>query len=503
MMNLIDLVATFGRRRVLVIGEAMLDSYLAGMADHLCREAPVPIVTISSRDDMPGGASNAAANVRALGGDVRLLSAIGADHAGRLLRSALVRAHVSPVDLVVSPARRTLAKQRIVADGQMLLRFDEGSSDAVDGAIERKLLRRLRRLHAWAEVILISDYGYGILTDGMIAMLAELQRSHPRPLLVDAKQLERHQSLAPTAVKPNYGEATELLGLARLGVTVDRAAQMAEHAERLLDACNARYAAVTLDSDGALLLERDVAAYRTYARPTSNDHASGAGDTFAAAFALALGAGADGAAATEIASASAAVAVGKQATATCTADELLEQLSGGPERMLELERLARRVALARSQGRRIVFTNGCFDILHRGHVAYLNRAKALGDLLIVGLNSDESVRRLKGDGRPINTLEDRAQVLGALSCVDHIVAFDDDSPVELIRALRPDVYAKGGDYRLDRLPEAPLVQELGGEVRILPFVDDRSTSGIIERIGRSYVPTFASAGASARARNEP
>jgi D-beta-D-heptose 7-phosphate kinase/D-beta-D-heptose 1-phosphate adenosyltransferase len=500
MMNLLDLVATFGRQRVLVIGEAMLDSYLSGAADHLCREAPVPIVTVASRRDAPGGAANAAANVRSLGGEVRFLSAIGDDHAGRLLLQALKGAGVPADDVVAVGSRQTLAKQRILADSQMLLRFDEGSSGDVDPHVEAQLIARVQRLHAWADVILISDYGYGILSDGVIGALATLQARSHRPLVVDAKEPRRHMSLAPTAVKPNYGEAATLLGLSLRGTVDDRAAQMAEHAGELLDACNARYAAVTLDSDGAVLLERDNAAYRTYARPTSNDRASGAGDTFAATFALALAAGADGATATEAGSAASAVAVGKEGTATCAADELLEHLTGRPERLLDRSGLLRHVEFARRQGKRIVFTNGCFDILHRGHVAYLNRAKALGDLLVVGLNSDESVRRLKGPGRPINTLDDRAQVLAALSCVDQIVPFDEPSPVELIRLLRPNVYAKGGDYTLDRLPEAPLVRELGGEVQILPLIEDRSTTRIIERIGTTYGrPALAAAGGTGAA----
>jgi D-beta-D-heptose 7-phosphate kinase/D-beta-D-heptose 1-phosphate adenosyltransferase len=499
MMNLIDLVAGFGGQRVLVIGEAMLDSYLSGVADHLCREAPVPIVSVAERQDVPGGAANAAANVRSLGGDVRFLSAVGDDPAGHRLLDALIAVGVPTEDVVQARKRRTLAKQRILADGQMLLRFDDGSPEPVDPQVEAILVDRVRALHAWAEVILISDYGYGILTDRLIRVLSDLQHRDHRLLVVDAKQPARHAALEPSAVKPNYAEAVQLLGLPPRLATGDRALQLNEHAVRLLDVCNARCAAVTLDHDGALLLERDAAPYRTYARPTSNDRASGAGDTFAAAFALALAAGVDGATATEAGSAAAAVAVGKEGTATCTAAELVEHLTGRSERMLDLETLARRVEFTRRQGRRIVFTNGCFDILHRGHVAYLNRAKALGDILIVGLNSDDSVRRLKGPGRPINGIEDRAQVLAALSCVDHIVAFDEATPADLIRQLRPDVYAKGGDYTLERLPEAALVQELGGEVQILPLIEDRSTSRIIEQIGRSYgppVPRVAGAAAS-------
>jgi D-beta-D-heptose 7-phosphate kinase/D-beta-D-heptose 1-phosphate adenosyltransferase len=501
MSSLFDLVSAFRGRRVLVIGEAMLDSYLSGAADHLSREAPVPIVTVASRHEAPGGAANAAANIRSLGGEVRFASVIGDDHAGEQLRAALARADVSDRHLIGSPDRRTLAKQRILAEGQMLLRFDEGSPEPISRAVERQFAERIVELHAWSEAILVSDYGYGILTDRIIDLLAELQRSRPRPLVVDAKHPRRHRKVGPTAVKPNYAEAVSLLREQTLGSVADRAEQVARHARRLLELCNARWAAVTLDSDGALLIDREAPPYRTYARPTSNDRASGAGDTFAAAFTLALAAGSDGATATEAGSAASAVAVGKEGTATCSADELWQYLVGGQPPLVDAEAVARHVAFARSQGQRIVFTNGCFDILHRGHVAYLNRAKALGDLLVVGLNSDESVRRLKGAGRPINSLEDRAQVLAALSCVDLIVPFDDATPAELIRLLRPDVYAKGADYTLDRLPEATLVRELGGEVQLLPLIEDRSTTRIIERIGASRgAPSVAVAAVAEPAR---
>jgi D-beta-D-heptose 7-phosphate kinase / D-beta-D-heptose 1-phosphate adenosyltransferase len=209
---------------------------------------------------------------------------------------------------------------------------------------------------------------------------------------------------------------------------------------------------------------------------------AGAGDTFAVALALGLAAGADGPAAAELAAAAAAVVVGKEGTAVCSADELRRAVGGEQKYIPDRARLAELARAYRAQGRRVVFTNGCFDLLHRGHTTYLGRAKALGDVLIVGLNADASIRRLKGAGRPINTLEDRAQVLAALSCVDHVAPFDEDTPEALIRCVRPHVFVKGGDYAREQLPEAPLVEALGGEVRILPFLEDRSTTGIIDRI---------------------
>jgi len=436
--------------------------------------------------DAPGGAANAAANVGELGGVVRLLSVAGRDPEGERLGAAMDAARIDRDDLVIEEGRRTLAKERIVADGQLLIRFDQGSTDAVGPAITARLLDRLEALHAWAEAILVSDYGYGVIGAELLDRLGALQQAAPRPLVVDAKDLGRYRGLEPAAVKPNYSEAVALLGLPPETGPGARADQVTQHAAHLLDACGARIAAVTLDADGGVILERGAAPHRTHARPTSNDRAAGAGDTYAACLTLALAAGGDARAAAELSSAAAAVAVSREGTATCSAEELLTSLSGGSRHLDSLDEVTRFVELARSQGRRIVFTNGCFDILHRGHVNYLHRASALGDLLVVGVNSDAGVRRLKGAGRPINSLEERAQVLAALSCVDQVVAFDEDSPVELIRRLRPNVFAKGGDYTIETLPEAPLVRELGGEVQIIPLTEGRSTTRVIERIAASY-----------------
>jgi D-beta-D-heptose 7-phosphate kinase / D-beta-D-heptose 1-phosphate adenosyltransferase len=239
--------------------------------------------------------------------------------------------------------------------------------------------------------------------------------------------------------------------------------------------------AVTLDTEGALFFERGRAPYRTYARPADHARAAGAGDTFASALALALAAGGDVPTTAEIASAAAAVVVAKDGTATCSREELRAYVAGDEKLAPDLASLLGRLQADRRAGKRIVLTNGCFDILHRGHIGYLNAAKTLGDILIVGLNTDASVRRLKGPTRPINALEDRSAVLAGLSAVDHIVAFDEPTAVELCAAVRPHVFVKGGDYTRDRLPEAAVVQSQGGEVRLLPYLKDHSTSSIIAR----------------------
>jgi D-beta-D-heptose 7-phosphate kinase/D-beta-D-heptose 1-phosphate adenosyltransferase len=237
----------------------------------------------------------------------------------------------------------------------------------------------------------------------------------------------------------------------------------------------------TLGAAGAVLFEAGGNSYRTYGQPARRPRVRAGDDAFLAAFALGLAAGADPVAAAELGTAATLVVVKQDGTVACRAQELREQLAGAAK-VTSLSRLIERVETYREQGRSVVFTNGCFDILHLGHIAYLNRAKALGDVLVVGVNSDESVQRLKGASRPINPLQDRLAVLAALSSIDHLVEFDADTPAHLIRAIRPDVFVKGGDYTRETLPEAPLVEELGAALCILPFVEDRSTTGIIARI---------------------
>jgi D-beta-D-heptose 7-phosphate kinase/D-beta-D-heptose 1-phosphate adenosyltransferase len=481
-------IERFGGLRVLVVGEGMLDCYLHGATERLCREAPVPIVDVTRRLDVPGGAANTAVNARCLGADVTFLSVIGDDAEGQLLSARLADHGIAAAALLRDPQRRTLTKQRVLAGSQLLVRFDHGSTGALTAEHERRLAARLTELIATHDAVLVSDYGYGILGPRVIAALGASQARLGRVVVVDSKTLAAYRSTGVTAVKPNFAEALALLGGGERGR--ERTAFIARQGPRLLDTTGAQIAAVTLDSDGALFFERGRPPYRTYARPTEHSRAAGAGDTFLAALGLALAAGGDVSAAAEIASAAAAVVVGKDGTATCSAVELRAAVTPGEKIVHDPSALVTALDAHRRRGHRIVMTNGVFDILHRGHITYLNAAKALGDVLVVGLNADATVRRLKGPDRPINGLDDRAQVLAALSAIDYIVPFEEETPIELVRAVRPDVFVKGGDYTVERLPEAAVVRSLGGEVRILPWERDRSTSSLIERI-RQHARTSA------------
>ncbi|MEX2536446.1 MAG: D-glycero-beta-D-manno-heptose 1-phosphate adenylyltransferase [Trueperaceae bacterium] len=482
--DLLQLIHGFSRLEVLVIGEAMLDTYMHGTSDRLCREAPVPVVSLDERFDQPGGAANSAMNLAALGAHTNYLAVVGPDEEGRRLRSALEAGGLDPSDVVTGVTRQTLSKCRVFAGGQMVARLDRGSTEPLEPATEAALIRRLIDAYERCDMVVVSDYGYGTITPGVIEALSRLQQSAPRPLVVDAKYPERYRRLQVTAVKPNYGEVARLLGLTqRRG---DRVAQLELFEQQLLETTGARIVAATLDEEGALFFERDAPPYRTYAKPMPHIHATGAGDTFTAALALALAAGADTPAAAECASAAARIVVAKDGTTVCNCDDLLGSLIGDEKVLSSGAALATRVEQLRRSEKRIVFTNGCFDILHRGHVTFLSRAKALGDVLIVGINGDAGVRSLKGPERPINPLEDRLQVLSALSCVDHIVPFDEATPVDLLGTVRPDVFVKGGDYSEASLPEAALVKRLGGRVELLPYLDGRSTTGIIERVRGAF-----------------
>lgn len=485
--TLFDITNRFADLKVVVIGEAMLDSYLDGFTDRVSREAPVPVVSVTDRKDAAGGAANTAVNIRALGGQVTFLSVVGADDDGLLLLQVLEENGVPTDHVIRHPFRRTLAKRRVAASGQMLVRFDQGDGSPVDATTEDALIERLDALFPACDALVISDYGYGILTPRIIERITQLQAWNPRVIVADAKNLQAYRHVGVTAVKPNYGEAVKLLNLPRLESACARAEQMTPYAEQVLDLTGSQIAAITLDSEGALICERGALPYRTYAKPEPDSKAAGAGDTFVSALALALAANTDTPNAAEIASAAARIVVARPGTTTCTAAELREVFLGGGDKVFtDPARLAERLEMEREGCRRIVFTNGVFDIIHRGHVTYLNQAKALGHVLIVGVNMDETVRKLKGPTRPINSLEDRIQVLAGISAVDFVIPFGEDTPAELLSVLKPDVFVKGGDYTRETLPEAQVVESYGGAVHILPYVENRSTTYMIQRIREVY-----------------
>ncbi|MDQ1632122.1 MAG: D-beta-D-heptose 7-phosphate kinase / D-beta-D-heptose 1-phosphate adenosyltransferase [Frankiaceae bacterium] len=482
-MNPFDVVERLSELSVLVLGEPILDGWLSGSSLRLSREAPVQVVDVDDTQLLPGGAANTAVNLASLGAEVRLLGAVGDDADGALLLAALRDRRIRNDDLLVVPGRRTLAKRRVLAGEQMLLRYDEGDAGALPVAAEQEFLDRLARIYPLVDVVVVSDYDCGLLGPRVRSAVARLQRQCPAVLVVDARDPGRWREVGAVAVKPNAGEVARLLG--RALPTDGRVETVEAAAAELLERSGAELVAATLDVDGGVLLERGRPAYRLWARPTAASQAAGAGDSFTAALALALGAGADAVVAGEIATAAAGVVCGRAATVACSADELraaLLQGAAGGDVVLDLNRLGAVVRAHRLRGRRVIVTNGVFDVLHRGHVTYLNQAKALGDVLVVGLNSDDSVRRLKGSDRPLNPSEDRAAVLSGLSCVDHVVVFEGDTSVDVLDVVRPDVYVKGGDYTAEMLPEAPHVESIGGEIVILPYLEDRSTTGLVRRI---------------------
>ena len=479
--TLMGVLQSFGKRRVLVFGEAILDRYLKGRATGICREAPVPVVGLQTVLEAPGGAANVAANIAALGAHARLVSWVGADDHGQRLRALIEGQGVDCTGVVADGNRRTVVKQRLRCDDQLVARFDEGDVGPVAATLAARLAAALSAAAAGCDAVVVSDYGLGLMGPVVHEALKRL-RGQGLALIVDAKDPGRYRHLAPLVAKPNFAEALRLLGVG--GVPPDdRPAFIARYEDRLLDATGARSVVVTLDAEGALLLGAG-GPYRTAGRVVPAAHAAGAGDTFVSALTLALASGADTCVAMDLAAAAADVILAREDTATCSREELGRELAGQGKFLRAPTQIREMAGRLRQKGRRIVFTNGCFDILHRGHITYLERAKALGDVLIVGLNDDDSVRRLKGAGRPLNPLADRIAVVAALGCVDHVLAFAGDTAHGPIEMVRPDVFVKGGDYVAKTLPEVALVEELGGRVRLLEYIDNSSTSGLIARIRR-------------------
>jgi len=464
---------------VTVVGDVMLDGWWRGRSERMAREAPAPVVEITDRSYAPGGAANTAMNLAALGARVRLVAVAGQDAPGRRLRDTLAAAGVEVSGLVLAPDVRTVTKDRILSGDQMLVRVDDVASRALRPARRDDLADQLVIHLDGADALVVCDYDGGGLVAAVGAALARTTR--PPLLVVDAHDPAGWAFLRPDLVTPNAAEAVRVLGRP-LPTGPLRTAAVAESAASLRERTGATAVVVTLDRDGALALDDHGVAHRTSAEAVSERQTAGAGDTFVAALTLAAAAGLALPAAVDVAQAAADVAVQQPGTSVCTTEDLVEHLGRFGDPALSEAALLSRVAEHRAAGRRIVLTNGCFDVLHRGHTTYLAQAARLGDVLVVALNGDASVRRLKGPERPINCAPDRAGVLAALSCVDHVTVFDTDTPIPLLERLRPDVYVKGGDYTPEMLEEAAVVRAYGGEVRIVDYVPAQSTSAVVARI---------------------
>jgi D-beta-D-heptose 7-phosphate kinase/D-beta-D-heptose 1-phosphate adenosyltransferase len=479
-----ETVQRFQGLRVLVIGDAMLDTYIEGTACRLCTEGPVPVVRKTAEDHLPGGAANTAANLAALGAEVLFLALVGPDPAGALLRSALRVRGVDDSLVVVDDQVATLQKVRMLADDQYVVRFDAGDTRTHANALQPDLAKRLESVYPDCDLVVISDYCYGVAGIPLIVRLRELRAARPRPLIVDSKDLAKFAGSGATLVTPNQ---LELQLAVKQKPNMSNGRLELEELERLgrelLSLLDAEFAAVTIAARGALVIARQEQATHVPTHPVRRANDVGAGDSFTAAAALAVGAGATPVDAARIAVEASRIAVTKRRTALVRRQELLQRVSlEEPPASLSVDELAARLNAERLDGRTIVFTNGVFDILHAGHVRFLRGARRLGDVLVVGVNSDASARRLQGENRPINSERDRTALVAALEGVDHAIAFDEDTPEELIRILRPNVHVKGGDYADVPLPEARAVREVGGRVEVLPLIEAGSTSAVIERI---------------------
>ena len=480
-----DLIARLRTRapRVVVIGDVILDRWLRGGVHRLSREAPVPVVEVGEPDDCAGGAANTAANLAALGASVQLLTVVGDDAEGRRLRHLLQEEGVDVSGVIVGSGD-TASKTRIVADEQIMVRVDRGGREPLPRR-DREHLREALSLIDPDDVLVVCDYDGGIFDETMIAALS--RHRHPGTVIVDAHDLARWAPVRPDIVTPNHRETAALLGRP-LPEGPARVAAVERAASEILSAAGCVSAVVTLDCEGTVAIERGGSTSRTHARPMPERQATGAGDTFAAALSVATALDAPLARAARFAQRAADLVVARPGTAICTLDELEAALAdarhGDPRAPTTQDALREALAAERARGRTIVFTNGCFDVLHLGHTVHLQQAKELGDVLVVALNDDASVHRLKGPGRPVNPVEDRARVLQALGSVDHVVVFSEDSPVRLLEDLQPQIYAKGGDYTAEMLDETPVVRAYGGDVRILEFIPAHSTTEIVNRIAQ-------------------
>jgi D-beta-D-heptose 7-phosphate kinase/D-beta-D-heptose 1-phosphate adenosyltransferase len=475
------IISQFDHKKVLVLGEAMLDVYLSGETHRICREAPVPIVDIEQTQFSPGGAANTAVNLAKLGADVDYVSVIGNDYESDLLKNCLLEHGVDVSNILSDGERQTITKQRITAGDHLLIRFDAGTKELIDEHAEAKIIALLRQRFHEVDAVIVSDYGYGIITPRVMQALRELQAEKATILAVDAKSLDKYKGVGMTVAKPNYDELLALLAVTEQIPQTERAEWLMERSAAVLAAIDAEYVAATLDKDGALLFRRNKKPFRTHSIPVENSKAAGAGDTYTSALTLALTAGASIEQAAQLAQEAALVILQKNGTAVCSQEELRHALHS-TKVILEWQKLSKHIEQLREEGRRIVFTNGCFDILHSGHVSYLEQAKAQGDVLVVALNSDSSVKKLKGPTRPINSLEERAHVLAGLGAVDIVTSFSQQTPIKLLQHIKPDVFVKGGDYELEDLPEVPVIKTFGGLVKIMGFVQDRSTSNLIAKI---------------------
>ncbi|MCE9524084.1 MAG: D-glycero-beta-D-manno-heptose-7-phosphate kinase [Alphaproteobacteria bacterium] len=468
--------------KLLCVGDVMLDHFIYGAVERISPEAPIPVLTIGRESRMLGGAGNVVRNATSLGAQVSLIAFVGDDAAGRDVAGLIAQQPNISANLIVIPGRPTTVKTRFVAHAQQLLRVDQEETAAPDCDVERRLCEMIDGEIQDAHVLVISDYGKGVVSKTIAAHAIAAARKAHKPVVVDTKATDLGAFRGASLITPN---ARELSAAARLAATTDAEVEVA--AVKLIADFDLEAVVVTRSERGMTIVERGKVAVHLATEAREVFDVSGAGDTVLALLALTLGAGGSLADAATLANAGAGIVVGKAGTAVVHADELLRVLRSSEmksvqDKVMSFDAAAEAAAGWREKRLSVGFTNGCFDLLHPGHVALLTQARATCDRLIVGLNTDASVKRLKGDDRPVNSEMARAIVLAALGMVDAVVLFDDDTPLKLIEAIKPGVLIKGADYKLDAVVGAEFVASHGGRVVLADLVPGQSTTSTIQRM---------------------
>ena len=474
----------YGSVRSAVVGDVMLDRFVYGTVSRISPEAPIPVILESEQSVMPGGGANVARNLAALEVRVDIFGVVGDDESGRELGRLLTSNVCISANLIIDPTRPTSTKTRVLGDRQQFVRLDTESVDPISIEIEEELLSSLSESMCEYDVVILSDYAKGVLTPRFLREVIGLASAASVPIIVDPKSSDFSIYAGATLMTPNLSEV-----MRGVNIQCQSEGDFDLAAEKIFEESGVEHLLITRGAQGMTLfankgtLREDISA-----ESREVFDVSGAGDTVVSTLGAALGSGEDIVAAAKLANAAAGLVVQKSGTSIVKMSELNELLMAGyrSEDRITLTQVGEDLSVIlekqKSDGLRIVFTNGVFDILHPGHVELLERARGLGDFLVVGLNSDASVKRLKGESRPVHSIMSRAQVLKGLRAVDCVVSFDDDTPLALIKQVRPDVLVKGGDYRMSDVVGKDFVEDLGGKVVLIDFVAGHSTTASIERI---------------------
>ena len=462
--------------KILVIGDLMIDHYLWGKCERISPEAPVQIVNIDKESSVLGGAGNVINNLRALGSRVDVLSVVGDDYVANELKALLENIKVQSNMLIIEQNRKTSKKSRLIASQQQVLRYDNESIEDISSASEKEIINKLSANISNYDVVILSDYGKGVLTTKLTQEIISISNKNKVKVFVDPKGKDYSKYKGAYTLTPNKKEAIEASN-----ILINDNESLEKAIKKLKEECELEVSLITLSESGIAIFDDNLRIKPTVAREVYD--VTGAGDTVIASIAFAIANHMKIDDAIQFANLAAGVVVGKIGSATASLDEIYEyesslnksNSSSHIKSFEEIEILAKKL---HDKGKKIIFTNGCFDILHAGHVKYLEEAKSYGDILILGLNADSSVRKLKGPTRPINNQDDRAYILASLESVDYVVIFEEETPYELIKLIQPNILVKGGDYEGKEI----VGQDIAQELRLVQFVDGKSTSKIIQRI---------------------